>query len=63
MRFDCNGLARRAKREQWHHWFAWHPVTVQGGHCHWLELVERKIEYCAGFDGVYTFPQYRELKG
>lgn len=52
-----------AKREfrltNWHPHFAWWPVNVGGNDWRWLEVVERKLEFVGGADGVYTFASYR----
>jgi hypothetical protein len=44
MRFNCGpSIAERmARKENWHKWFAWHPVRVGKGDCRWLEYVRRK---------------------
>lgn len=44
MRFNCGeSAAKRINRIQnWHCWFAWHPVQVAEHDCRWLETVERK---------------------
>jgi hypothetical protein len=65
MKINCGptwGERRRAK-EEWHRWFAWHPVRVASRHCLWLEFIERKGTY-EGFIGDYANPwsfEYRPL--
>jgi hypothetical protein len=44
MKLNC-GETRQAKikrLEQWHDWFAWHPVRLGENHCRWLETIQRK---------------------
>lgn len=64
-----NGLEHKEKirrRENWHRWFAWFPVTV--GHTEdrhkikvWLETVERKGNLtCSILDYCWIF-KYREV--
>lgn len=40
MRFKCGKDYN--KLQQWHRWFAWHPVRLNG-ECVWLETVERRM--------------------
>lgn len=53
---------RRKKREQWHRWFAWHPVALtSGGECRWLEVIERREQLLYGehlfhVGDYYSFP-------
>ena len=44
MKFNCGETpAEKFERlENWHRWFAWHPVRVGSHDCRWLEYVERK---------------------
>jgi hypothetical protein len=58
-----------ARRETWHKWFAWHPVTVSeitmpDGKIRsvkaWLCTVQRKGEYGCYYDGCYWNWEYRE---
>lgn len=37
----------RRDLSQWHPWFAWHPVRVDGAWT-WLETVERLVTECQG---------------
>lgn len=54
-------------REEWHDWFAWHPIRVFEGTNNkyyrwvWLETVKRKLTFC--HDGMDSFieVQYRVL--
>jgi len=39
--FEANFEKMRAK-QNWHDWFAWHPVFCLDGSCRWLEVVERQ---------------------
>jgi hypothetical protein len=34
---------------EWHRWFAWFPVEIEGRR-HWLETVERRWYGCHGGD-------------
>lgn len=34
-------------QNEWHPWFAWHPVTI-GETAAWLETVERRWNYTIG---------------
>lgn len=40
-----NWRARVVRRQQWHRWFAWHPVALTDDPCRsvWLQPVERRI--------------------
>ena len=44
MKLNCGESAKaKVKRlEEWHSWFAWHPVRVGENDCRWLETVQRK---------------------
>ena len=59
MRFNCGPTwAEKAfAKEQWHQWFAWHPVRV-GDECIWLETIYRKGTYHASIAEVWTW-EYR----
>ena len=35
---------RKDKRADWHRYFAWHPVLIEGEH-YWMQMVERKVTY------------------
>lgn len=50
MRIDCGPTwgERRAAKEQWHLWWAWHPVRVGPHDCRWLEWIDRKGTFYAG---------------
>jgi hypothetical protein len=67
MKFSC-GLTweeYKSRRETWHSWFAWRPVTVsvndQGRkQCVWLEWVSRKGTYsCNWADSQWDW-EYKE---
>jgi hypothetical protein len=55
--------------KEWHRWFAWHPVEVDGMQV-WWERIERRWDVEAGcsadFSG-YSFPTgawiYRQMQG
>lgn len=47
--------------KDWHKWFAWFPVRISDQENAWLEYVERRIEYYDGYDGTYSFVEYRKL--
>jgi hypothetical protein len=34
----------RERTCHWHRWFAWYPVRI-GKHHHWLEYVDRRLEW------------------
>jgi hypothetical protein len=38
-----------AALEEWHSWFAWHPVRISNTQLIWLEIVERKGNYYRNF--------------
>ncbi|MDR7037382.1 hypothetical protein J2X36_002129 [Methylobacterium sp. BE186] len=62
MRISHAWLERRYERlTNWHRWFAWRPVSLDGETI-WLETVERKGEFhCGGFGDCIWFWQYRPL--
>lgn len=45
--------------QNWHQWFAWHPVTI-GSNIVWLERVERKGTYMAGWGDAWWSWEYRD---
>jgi hypothetical protein len=49
-------MKRRIKRMNWHQWFAWHPVKIQGTYA-WFCQVQRKGEWWEWADGL-TFWDY-----
>ena len=61
MRFNCG--KDYSKLQQWHRWFAWHPVKVRSlnekPYCIWLETVERRMTGMFYLDIEY---EYRETK-
>ena len=47
MRFDCGPTRHElcVARENWHRWWAWHPVRLGDTHeCVWLGWVQRRGE-------------------
>lgn len=64
MKLNCgpSWAEKRARKEQWHTWFAWHPVRVGPRDCRWLEPVERKGEehWCSA--GFYWNWEYRPME-
>lgn len=46
MKLDCGPTVaeKRADREHWHLWFAWHPVRIGSHDCRWLEKVWRRYK-------------------
>lgn len=44
MKWDCGPTwaEKKAALEEWHRWFAWHPVRVGSHDCRWLERIERR---------------------
>ena len=50
MRINCGAdlTSRKQRLENWHRWFAWHPMVMPSGDLVWLEWIERKITY--GYD-------------
>ncbi len=36
----------------WRRWFAWYPVELENGDRAWLEIVERRKWYMAGYDFI-----------
>lgn len=64
MKFDC-GPSRKTKierKQEWHDWFAWHPVRLGEHDCRWLETVERKGELQFCFEGFCWEYEYREKR-
>lgn len=63
MKWDCGRSwpEEYAAKRQWHSWFAWFPVRVGTHDCRWLELVERKGEYCSSWDYAFWSYEYRPL--
>ena len=69
-----NGLtyeAKIARKEQWHKWFAWYPVTIeivgnikteQRHRKAWWQVVERKGKFHPGWhcDDWWTY-EYRSI--
>ena len=53
MRWDCGARARAryARLTDWHRWFAWRPVHVEGIGCVWLEWIERRGDFWQGGAG------------
>jgi hypothetical protein len=54
-------------REQWHRWFAWRPVRLRSGNGRfgpvvWLEWIERRLEFFAGFGGIHEVRYYRDVR-
>jgi hypothetical protein len=49
------------KRERWHQWFAWHPVTLSnsGGVRIWFEWIERREEWVCSHGGDTFEWEYR----
>ena len=47
MKFDCGPtpLEKHNAKEQWHDWFAWHPVRLGSHDCRWMETVQRKGKF------------------
>lgn len=64
MKFDCGETweEEKERKSQWHRWFAWKPVYIANHDCRWLEFVERKGEYCSGYDSDYWNWIYRSIK-
>jgi len=53
---------REVKRiEDWHVWFAWKPITLNGGRICWLQRVMRKGEWCCSYDGGSWEYDYKEV--
>ena len=54
---------KKAKREQWHDWFAWRPVRVSDTEKLWWITVQRKGEHRYDWEGTsYWDYEYREKK-
>lgn len=57
MKINCRSpfQDRFDRLHEWHRWFAWHPVRLNGGDesCRWLEYVARKGSFweCWGDGG------------
>ena len=54
MKFNCGTgyVEKYARLQQWHYWFAWHPVWVGEQDRRWLETVWRKGYMCGGGDVI-----------
>ena len=46
MRFDFT-VTEGKDPDEWHKWFAWHPVKISDRQYAWLENVERRGRYTA----------------
>lgn len=61
MKLDCGPsyATKVRQKEQWHDWFAWHPIRLGDNDCRWLETVVRKGEHqwCSG--GFYWQWEYK----
>jgi len=43
-------MTQRARRKEWHWWFAWYPVTLTDTDYRvWLEWVERREGWSPGY--------------
>lgn len=42
MRFNCERKERKNPQLEWHKWFAWYPVEINGTWV-WLENLERRL--------------------
>lgn len=65
MKFNCGPTSeeRRKAKEEWHPWFAWHPVRIGSGDCRWLETVDRLGTCYRGYGGDFWSWSYRPMKG
>lgn len=57
--------ARTERRENWPHWFAWHPAKLEDGTWIWLSTVERRLRFwCDGGGNPNwgTQAYYREIE-
>lgn len=69
MRYKCGTTWEydKAKKERWHKWFAWHPVTVHidkktgQKYCVWLQTIERFGDWQSNYADSGWFWKYREL--
>lgn len=57
MKLNCGPTAeaKRERLENWHRWFAWHPVRVGEKECRWLEIVWRKGSYGSKYGWVRMY--------
>jgi|GEM_PF-6679126 len=53
-------LERRALKEKWHRWFAWHPVRLNSTTLVWLVPVFRKGKYDCSWGDCHWDWKYRE---
>jgi hypothetical protein len=44
MNYKHNSATKWKNSFEWHRWFAWHPVSINGDEIVWLIWVERKRE-------------------
>lgn len=51
--------AERAKRREWHLWFAWRPVKLDTGQKVWLETVWRQ-EYEGIYDSYWRYAREQD---
>ena len=50
MKFNCGETwsTKQQRLQEWHEWFAWHPIRLGDHDCRWLEKVQRKGTLCWG---------------
>lgn len=59
MRFNFYKRPERPNQNEWHPWFAWYPVSIDGNEVRWLERVERRIErWIEPFQWEWADPPY-----
>ena len=51
-------LIKLKNKTQWHRWFAWYPIRIEGKLI-WLRFVERQVGYYENWGGGYTWKNYR----
>lgn len=63
MKLECGKKAREAaaRRQTWHRWFAWHPVTVGEYDCRLFEYVWRRGRRSLGDDRCLVWVYAVEL--
>lgn len=53
----------RKQLQEWHPWFAWHPVTLSDDFTRvWLEVIERKVSYWWGENHHIPTYEYRIIE-
>ena len=62
MKWDCGPTWKEkiSAKEQWHKWFAWHPVRIGSHDCRWLETIYRRGTFNSGWEENWWEWEYKE---